>query len=452
MNRRNFIKAGAVAAVAAPSILRAEGAKRVFKVGIVGCGGRGNGALGDIHKAAEWLRNEGCNVEIKVVAAADFFIGKAKAVAKKYGFDEKFAFGGACGYKQVMASDADIVILTTPLAFRPVHTMAAVQAGKHVFAEKGVAVDGPGVRLMIAASKLAREKGLTIVAGTQRRHARGYRLIADALQKGIVSPVIGGNVYWNSRVPWVKPRRPEMSDSEYLCSNWLNFTELSGDHICEQHVHNIDIANWYIGRFPKSALGFGARMRRISGNQYDFFSIDFDYGEGVHIHSMCRQIDGCSGGGVGEVFRTKDSVISAGHAVRMLGSNKKLELKGDFKDGAPTTVEHWDLLRSIMKTGPYFNEGEQVAMSTACAIIGRISCYTGQIVSMASILTDEKSRFYNMECLPRAVDFEKGDVEMPAIGDNEWALPGRGWRELPKDTSVSDKATQGAPQGYKVWA
>jgi len=450
MNRRDFLKVGAAAAVSAPAIVRAEGAPRVFKVGIVGCGGRGNGALGDIHKAAELLRKEGCNVQIKVVAAADFFVEKAKKVAQRFGFDEKFAFGGACGYRQVMASDADIVILTTPLAFRPVHTMAAIQAGKHVFAEKGVAVDGPGVRLMIAASKLAREKGLTIVAGTQRRHSRAYRLIADALQKGIVSPIIGGNVYWNGAVPWVRPRAAGMSNAEYLCNNWLNFTELSGDHICEQHVHNIDIANWYIGRYPKSALGFGARMRRVSGNQYDFFSVDFDYGEGVHIHSMCRQIDGCSGGGVGEVFRTKDSVISAGHAVRMLGTNKRLELSGDFKDGSPTTIEHWDLLRSIMKTGPYFNEGEQVAMSTACAIIGRISCYTGQIVSMASIISDENSKYYNMECLPRATDFEKGEVSMPANGDNEWALPGRPWRGLEKGTPTTNKATQGAPLGYSV--
>ena len=311
-------------------------------------------------------------------------------------------------------------------------------------------MDGPGVRLMIATSKLAREKGLTIVAGTQRRHSRNYRLIADALQKGIVSPIIGGNVYWNGAVPWVRPRAAGMSNAEYLCNNWLNFTELSGDHICEQHVHNIDIANWYIGRYPKSALGFGARMRRVSGNQYDFFSVDFDYGEGVHIHSMCRQIDGCSGGGVGEVFRTKDSVISAGHAVRMLGTNKRLELTGDFKEGSPTTIEHWDLLRSIMKIGPYFNEGEQVAMSTACAIIGRISCYTGQIVSMASIISDENSKYYNMECLPRATDFEKGEVAMPANGDNEWALPGRPWRGLEKGTPTTNKATQGAPLGYSV--
>lgn len=451
MTRKDFIKTSTLAAgvCAAPAILGAEGAKRVFKVGIVGCGGRGNGALGNIHAAAKMLCAEGCNVEIKVVAAADFFVEKAKAVARRYGFDEKFAFGGANGYKQVMASDAEIVILTTPLNFRPVHTMAAVQAGKHVFAEKGVAVDGPGCRLMIEASKLAAQKGITIVAGTQRRHQRGYRLIADALKKGIVSPILGGNVYWNGAVPWVKTRAAGMTNAAYLCANWLNFTELSGDHICEQHVHNIDIANWYIGRYPKSAIGFGARARRFSGNQYDFFGIDFDYGDGVHIHSMCRQIDGCSGGGVGEVFRTKDSIISSGSSVRMIDSKKRLDLTGDFRDGNPYDIEHYDLLRSIMKTGPYYNEGEAVAISTACGVIGRMSCYTGQQISLAAILTDKNSKYYNMECVPRPQDFEKdGDVPMPECGDNEWALPGRPWRGFGKDVKTSNKATFGAPLGF----
>ena len=451
MTRKDFIKTSTLAAgvCAAPAILRAEGAKRVFKVGIVGCGGRGNGALGNIHAAAKMLCAEGCNVEIKVVAAADFFVEKAQGVARKYGFDEKFAFGGANGYKQVMASDAEIVILTTPLNFRPIHTMAAVQAGKHVFAEKGVAVDGPGCRLMIEASKLAAQKGITIVAGTQRRHQRGYRLIADALKKGIVSPILGGNVYWNGAVPWVKTRAAGMTNAAYLSANWLNFTELSGDHICEQHVHNIDIANWYIGRYPKSAIGFGARARRFSGNQYDFFGIDFDYGEGVHIHSMCRQIDGCSGGGVGEVFRTKDSIISSGSSVRMIDSKKKLDLTGDFRDGNPYDIEHYDLLRSIMKTGPYYNEGEAVAISTACGVIGRMSCYTGQQISLAAILTDKNSKYYNMECVPRPQDFEKdGDVPMPECGDNEWYLPGRPWRGFGKGTKTSDKAVFGAPLGF----
>lgn len=429
MKRRDFIKTSAMFAAAAPTIVPAQGAPRVIKVGVVGCGGRSTGAVKNIMNAAAMLTKEGVPCEIKVVATADFFLEKAQKLAKAYGCDEKKAYGGANGYKKVMESDCEVVISAAPLNFRPIHFAAATAAGKHSFVEKGVAVDGAGCRLFIETGKEAAKKGLTVVAGTQRRHQRGYLLIADALKKGLVSPVIGGNVYWNGSVPWVRARKPGQTNAEYLCNNWLNFTELSGDHICEQHVHNIDIANWFIGRYPKTAIGFGGRARRKSGNQYDFFGIDFDYGEGVHIHSMCRQIDGCTGGGVSEVFRTKDSVISGGGAVRTL-DGKRMELTGDFKEGNPYDIEHYNLLKSVMKIGPYFNEAEAVATSTACGVIGRISAYTGKIVKLSSILTEPNSEFYGMDCLPRPEDFEKGEVLMPAFGDDEWPLPGKPWRQL----------------------
>lgn len=432
MNRREFVKGTSLftaMAAAAPSVLAAGGAKRSFKVGLVGCGGRGAGAFRNLQEAAKQL-----NCTVSLVACADFFGYKARDFAKKNGCGEKNAFDGANGYKKVMESAAEIVILATPLNFRPRHLAAAVAAGKHVFAEKGVAVDGPGVRLFLEASKKAAEKKLTLVAGTQRRHQRGYRLQAKALADGVIRPILGGNVYWNGAVPWVKGRAPGESNAAYLCKNWLNFTELSGDHICEQHVHNIDIANWFIGRFPKTALGFGFRARRYSGNQYDFFGIDFDYGDGVHIHSMCRQIDGCHST-VAELFRTPDAIISGGGKV-MRPSGGAVKLEGDFEDGNPYVIEHKDLLRSIMGTGPYFNEGENVGKSTACGIIGRISCCTGQIVRLSDILTNTNSPFYNMACRPAPEEFEAaGDVampvelmEMPAMPG--LPIPGRPWREL----------------------
>ncbi|MBQ9432066.1 MAG: Gfo/Idh/MocA family oxidoreductase [Kiritimatiellae bacterium] len=435
MNRREFIKGSSVLtamAAAAPSIVVGQGAPREFKVGIVGCGGRGSGAFGNLVEAAKQL-----NCTIKLVAAADMFEHQAKNFAKSRGGDEKLASWGASAYKNVMSSDAEIVILTTPLNFRPVHLAAAVEAGKHVFAEKGVAVDGAGCRLFIEASRKAAEKKLTIVAGTQRRHQRGYRLQAKALfEDKTVSPVLGGNVYWNGSVPWVKRRSAGESNAQYLCKNWLNFTELSGDHICEQHVHNIDVANWFIGRYPRTAVGFGARTRRYSGNQYDFFGIDFDYGDGVHIHSMCRQIDGCHNN-VSEHFRTAEAEIFGGGQIRKIDGSK-LELKGDFPDGNPYVIEHADLLRSIMGTGPYYNEGETVAMSTACGVIGRIACYTGQIVRLSDILEKQDSPFYNMNCVPSPQDFEMGgDVTLPGeilkMPDLPGiALPGKPWRDLAK--------------------
>ena len=444
MNRRDFLKGSALAATAASlSAIAAEGTREI-RVAVVGCGGRGTGgkwkpasaqdfykfgALGNLLQAAEILRKEGVAARVKPVAFADYFLDKAQFAAEKFGVDKANAYGGANGYKQVMArADVDLVILTTPLNFRPRHTMAAIQAGKHVFAEKGVAVDAPGVRLMIEASKLAAEKKLSIVCGTQRRHQREYLLQKKALDEGKLGTILGGEVYWNSRVPWVRPRTAEMSNKDYLCNNWLNFTELSGDHICEQHVHNIDVANWFLGRYPKTVVAVGARMRRVSGNQYDFFSGDFDYGDGVHIHSMCRQISDCANN-VSELFRTDKAVIVGGKSVKCAFGHK-VELEGDFREGNPYVVEHVDLLKSILGLGPYLNEGEACAMSTACGIMVRLSAYTGQMVALNQLISNEKSPFYNLACTPTPEDFEKdGDVAMPEYGDDRFPLPGKPWEQ-----------------------
>jgi predicted dehydrogenase len=464
MKRREFIKSGAFAATAASlaaTVKAADaGAKKVLNVAVVGCGGRGTGgkwkpanendfykagALGNILNAAKILRGEGIDITIKPVAFADHFLEKAQFAAEKFGVDKKFAFGGACGYKKIMEMpEVDIVILTTPLNFRPIHTMAAIKAGKHVFAEKGVAVDAPGVRLMIEASKLATEKKLSIVCGTQRRHQRGYLIQKRALDEGKISPILGGQVYWNSRVPWVRERKSEMTNKDYLCNNWLNFTELSGDHICEQHVHNIDVANWFLGRFPKTCVAFGARTRRVSGNQYDFFSADFDYGDGVHIHSMCRQIDNAKND-VREFFRTANETIAAGSIVKNLKGKKVALNEEGYPDVNPYVQEHVDLIKSILGKGKYYNEGEECALSTACGVMVRISAYTGQMVSLNDIIKNEKSPFYNMACKPTAEDFEKeGDVQMPECGDFEWYLPGKPFHGLkPEDAAKAKNIAKG---------
>ena len=462
MTRKDFIKTSGFAAAVAAMPAMAQGGERVIRAAVVGCGGRGvgggykpaneqdfyrMGALGNMIQAAAECRKQGVNVKVVPVAFADFFLQKAQAAAEKFGVDKANAYGGANGYKEIMKrADVDVVILTTPLNFRPQHTMAAVQAGKHVFAEKGVAVDGPGCRLMIAASKLAEQKKLTIVCGTQRRHQRGYLLVKKALDEGKLGTILGGAVYWNGDVPWVNPRRAGESNASYLCKNWLNFTELSGDHICEQHVHNIDVANWFLGRYPKTVVAIGTRARRVSGNQYDGFSADFDYGDGVHIHSMCRQVNSCANN-VSEFFRT-DKAIVTGQTARTT-DGKKVELTGDFIDLNPYVVEHMDLLMSILGKGPYLNEGEACAISTACGVMVRISAYTGQMVALNQLLSNEKSPWYNFACTPTPEDFEKGEVPMPSCGDNEWALPGKPWRNLPAEVKAKDqaKATLSAPLG-----
>ncbi|MBR4654593.1 MAG: Gfo/Idh/MocA family oxidoreductase [Kiritimatiellae bacterium] len=445
-SRRGFLKAGAAMAAGTGLGRRSMAAvltgRRTIRAAIVGCGGRGTslqppknlqdvyrfGALGNLVAAADILRQSGVDVEVKPVAFADYFLDRAKVAARKFGVDESNAYGGANSYKAIMArEDVDAVLLVTPLSFRPRHTMAAVAAGKHIFAEKGVAVDAPGVRAMIAASRLAAEKRLTLVCGTQRRHQRGYLLQRKALDEGRIGPITSGEVYWNTGSSWVRPREPWMSNKDYLCNNWYNFSELSGDHVCEQHVHSLDIANWFVGRPPRSALAFGARMRRVSGNDYDFFSCDFDYGGGVHVHSMCRQINGCKKD-VREFFRTREALISGGGLVKTW-DGRTILLDGDFPDVNPYVQEHVDFLKSILGIGPYLNEGEACAMASATAVMARLSAYTGQIVTMADLLRSENSPYYNLAMSPSPEDFEKdGDVPMPEYSDNRYPLPGEAWK------------------------
>jgi len=436
-NRREFIKGSTVFAAmmaAAPTVLRAQAAPRVFKVGMIGAGGRTCGAFDDLRKAAKELGHD-----IELIAVHDFFEGKAQNAAKRFNDGKAKAFGGANGYKEVVAiPEIEIIVTASPPAFRPPQVEAAIKAGKHVFTEKPVAVDGPGIRQFLATAKLAAEKKLSLVAGTQRRHQKGYLLQALALQEGKIGKIVSGNVYWNGQVPFIR-RRGDKNNAAYLADNWVNWTEMNGDHIVEQHVHNLDVANWFLGRYPRTANGFGGRARRKTGNQYDFFSVDYDYGEGVHIHSQCRQIDGTSGN-VSEHFLTNtDFEISGGGQVKKVGGDR-MDLGGDvyvnngntykLKDGNPYQIEHENMLRGILGEVPILNEGEAVAMSTATAIIGRISCYTGQVVRMSDILEAKESQLHSMVCKPSWQDFEtaatnNGDVEMPEYGDDQFPLPGK---------------------------
>lgn len=413
LTRRGFLGQATALGTALGSfsvLANRQGAGREFKAALVGCGGRGNGAARNLIAAAAQL-----GVTIKWVAASDWFASKAQNFGKKQGIPLKNCFGGADGYRKVMASDADIVLQATPPNFRPLHLEAAVAAGKHSFVEKPVAVDPPGVRRILAAGEQAKQKGLAIVAGTQRRHDARYRAAAHRIRNGAIGDILNGQVYWLGRVPWVKPRQTGQSDADYLVSNWLNWSMMSGDHICEQHVHNLDVANWFIGRPPVMANGFGGRSRRESGDQYDFFSIDFDYGEGCHVHSMCRQIKGCYSR-VGEVFAGTQGSYSG-----KIKSHADHEIEvPEFRGGNPYELEHYHMLESIIAENPH-NEAEAVAHSTMAAVMGRISAYTGQIVRWHDVMANEKSKFYDFALTPTAEDFEAGTVVAPK--DNVIAIP-----------------------------
>ncbi|MGH2628885.1 MAG: Gfo/Idh/MocA family protein, partial [Anaerolineales bacterium] len=355
-SRRDFLKkaattsflAGGLAALSARTALAQD--KKSIKIGLVGSGGRGAGgrrdnpgAAGNCVEAGKYL-----GVEVKVTALADGFEDRAREPSERFGVPKENVFLGYEAYRKLIDTDVDIVLLATPPAFRPVHLEAAIKAGKHVFMEKPVAVDPPGCRKVMEMGELAKQKGLSIVAGTQRRHSRGYRETAKAVEEGAIGKIRGGAIYWCGGALWKRERTEGWSDAEYMIRNWVSFSELSGDHIVEQHVHNIDIMNWFLGTHPMSALGFGLRARRRTGNQYDFFSVDYEFPDDVHIHSMCRQIDGT------------ESVVHE-HLVGEKGVAAVGKLKSKdgrvFPEGCPEYTgshrdyvqEHIDLLHGILK-------------------------------------------------------------------------------------------------------
>ena len=380
ISRRDFIKASTAASVATLF----SGTGHVFagggdamRVGLIGCGDRGIGAAGDCIRSSE-------NVEI--VAIGDLFQDRIDSALKRF---ERFGesckvipetcFTGFDAFQKVIASEVDMVILATPPHFRPEHLAAAIDAGKHVFMEKPVAVDPVGIRSVIKSSDLAKEKGLAIVAGTQRRHQAHYLEVMKRLQDGAIGEVVGGQCYWNQGGLWVIEKEPGMSDMEWMCRNWLYFTWLSGDHIVEQHFHNMDVINWAIGTPPVSCMGMGGRQVRVEpkyGNIFDHFAVEFEYPNGVRVLSMCRQTPGCAS-------RVSEKVVGTKGTIYTDGSNGIIEGQNPYRAGEspnPYVQEHTDLIASI-RSGEVLNEGRQVAESTMCAIMGRMSAYTGKEIS-----------------------------------------------------------------------
>jgi predicted dehydrogenase len=338
----------------------------------------------------------------------DAFKDKADATGKKFNVAADRCYDGYDNYQKVIATDCEYVVMATPPSFRPVHFAAAVEAGKHCFIEKPVAVDPVGARAVIATGEIAKTKGLGVVAGTQRRHQASYLRNKALIDAGAIGQIKGGVVQWNGTVPWIKRRNDGESDASYITRNWLNFNELSGDHIVEQHVHNLDVAVWFLGRLPLSAVGFGGRARRETGNMFDFFSVDYDFGDDVHIHSQCRQITGAYGR-VGETFTGTEGVCYGGGKLE----GKKIdvaEIKLDSENGM--VQEHVDLIRSVIAGKP-LNDAKSIAESTMVAIMGRTSAYTGELVRWVDLMSNDKSPHFGMACTPGPLDFEKGPVTMP---------------------------------------
>ncbi len=412
LTRRSFMTA-AGALAAAPAVL--GDARRVFKVGLVGCGGRGTGAIQNIMDAAELL---GCKVVL--TAAADFFVDKAKTVCKKYGVDEKLAFGGASGYKDVIASGCEIVLLCTPPFFRPRQMAACVAAGKHVFAEKPVATDPRGLREFLKTVGDAKAKNLSVLAGTLHRHSNRFLKQLAPVRNGCIGKILSGRVYRCHGPIWVRPRRMEDTNASYLCNNWYHFWEMSGDQVTEQAIHEVDNANWFIGRYPVNAIGIGARWRRPAGigDIYDEIAIDFDYGDELHVTTIGRHMNGCSNL-VGTRLVGTEGEISMGNRIKRW-DGKPVEEDLAAIAGRPdkgVVAEHVDFLAGLLD-GNLLCEGEQVAMSTATCIMGTLAAYSGRMVRMRDLLENERSEFFNgwnAAFTPKQFE-ETNDIPVPPEG------------------------------------
>ena len=415
--RRNSLKATALAGMTAGLTNMAAHAAtgKKIRVALVGCGGRGKSDLKSFLSACKIL-----GLDAEVVALADTFADAMKTASQTFNVPAHLCHVGFDAYRKVAQSDAEYVLLVTPPLFRPLHLEAMLKAGKNVFVEKPVAVDPVGCRKVMELGELARKKGLGISAGMQRRHSAGYLRNKALIEAGAIGEILGGVVSWNGTVPWIRERKDGWSDADYLARNWLNWIEMSGDHICEQHVHNLDIANWFIGRIPVSAVGFGGRARRESGNSFDFFSVDLDYGKNVHIHSQCRQISGCFNR-VGEELRGSKGVVYGGGKLKGDSSVTVPEPASDTNN--ESVQEMIDMIRGVRSGNP-LNEARIVAEATATAVMGRIACYTGKMVRWSDLMQNENSEWFNYTRGISAEDFETGSVALPA--ENTAPVPGDG--------------------------
>jgi predicted dehydrogenase len=420
-SRRDFLRTTALAGGALAAELtilgnaHAQQNNDTIRVGLVGCGHRGTGAI------EQCLRADN---NVRLVAVADTFRDRAEsclthlrgleAVRNKVDVNAERTFIGLEGYQQVIRN-ADLVLLATPPGFRPVHIRAVIAARKHLFTEKPVAVDGPGVRAVLAAHDDANRQSLTVVAGTQRRYQTGYLRTMERIRDGAIGTITSGRCYWNQGALWHRERSEGMTDVEWQIRNWLYFTWLSGDHIVEQHVHNLDVMNWAIGNHPTKCLGMGGRQVRTAahfGHIFDHFAVDYTYPNEVHVQSMCRQIAGCDNNVSEGLAGTRGTCFTSAnsHTYRISGERPWFLVRD--QDNEPYQAEHVALFESIRGRRTRINDLRQVAESTLTAIMGRMSTYTGKEVTWEQALNSQQT------LMPERLTW---DTRMPVPGV---AVPG----------------------------
>jgi predicted dehydrogenase len=420
-SRREFLKSSSVIAAGAAftgalSVTRSAHAAGddEIKIALIGCGGRGTGA------AEQALSTQG---KVKLVAMADAFRDRLDGAyghlssARKDRVDvpEERKFVGFDAFQKAIDCGPDLVILATPPGFRPQHFEAAVKAGKHVFMEKPVATDPAGVRKVLAAAEESKKKGLAVGVGLQRRHQKEYIETIKRLQDGAIGDILAARVYWNGQTPWVHPRKEGQTEMEYQMRNWYYFVWTCGDHIVEQHIHNMDVINWVKGKHPVKANGMGGcqvRKGKDYGETFDHHCVEFEYDDGTRMFSQCRHIPGCWNSVSEHLHGTKGT----SNCANTITGENKFRYRGENPN--PYQVEH-DVLFASIRSGNPINEAENSANSTMTAILGRMCTYSGQALTwdqaLNSTITYTPENFAWDAKLPSMPD-ENGLYKVPMPG------------------------------------
>lgn len=402
------------------------GGTDTIKIGLVGCGGRGTGAA--IHA----MNTQSGNVELRAMGDAfeNRLQGSLEACERqhkdKVKVTEDSIHVGFDAFERVIDSDIDLVILATPPGFRPLHFEKAIAADKHVFMEKPVAVDAPGVRRVLKSTELAKQKGLAVQVGLQRRHERAYRETIARIQDGIIGDIVLARAYWNSQGVWVRPRQENQTELEYQMRNWYYFNWLCGDHIDEQHIHNIDVINWLMNDYPVTAQGQGGRQVRTgidTGQIYDHHFVEFTYGNGTKMFSQCRHIPDCWNSVSEYCHGTRGSAnIGAGRIFDSAG--KEIFRTDGSRDGHQQ--EHHDLFADL-RNGIIPNEGEYGAKSTMTSIFGRMATYSGKEIRWEDAIESNIS-LANVDELKTLKD--EAPLQPNAEGRYKVPMPGADWQEI----------------------
>ena len=415
-NRRNFIKkttlvtTGIISTTLPVRSFANVLDNKKLKLALVGCGGRGSGAVVNALSADD---------QVELVSMADVFQDKLdsslKAItdhfdgSKKIKVKDKNKFIGFNSYKKAI-DEADVVILTTPPGFRPYHFEYAINQNKHVFMEKPLATDPVGIRKVLEMAKIAKEKKLSVVVGLQRHYEKKYTTLHNMITQGNIGKITSGQVYWNDGGVWVNQRQVGQSELEYQMRNWYYFNWICGDHILEQHIHNIDVANWFIGSYPKSAQGMGGRQTRTGkeyGEIFDHHYVEFNYNSGAVISSQCRHQKGCDSR-VDEVFQGTKGSVELGKGVITDLEGKELYRYPNAlgKEANPYQVEHDEFFKSI-RSNDIISDAENGAKSTLSAIMGRMATYSGKTVTWDEALNSDH------QIMPESVDWDTTPPSLP---------------------------------------